>query len=131
MSELRVVRRDQCSNETAQTPGMDRKAGVARDTAGAEKLWMGFVAMAPGVKSGAHHHGHCESGIYIISGHARFRYGERLEHVAEAGPGDFIYVPPYLVHQEINASDAEPIDMIVVRDSAEGVVVNVDVPGIE
>ena len=31
------------------------------------------------------------------------RWGERLEYVAEAGPGDFIFVPPYVPHQEINA----------------------------
>jgi uncharacterized RmlC-like cupin family protein len=24
------------------------------------------------------------------------RWGEKLEYTAEAGPGDFIYVPPYV-----------------------------------
>lgn len=129
MSELKVIKRSECSSETAQTPGMSRLEGVARSTAKAQHLWMGFVTMGPGAKSGAHHHGHCESGIYIISGLARFRWGERLEHVSEAGPGDFIYVPPNIIHQEINPSNSEPIEMIVGRDCAEGVTVNVEVPG--
>ncbi|MGH7774220.1 MAG: cupin domain-containing protein, partial [Candidatus Binatia bacterium] len=131
VDEVKVIKRSNCDNETTQTPGMSRLAGVAKATAGAKHMWMGFVTMGPGAKSGAHHHGHCESAIYIISGHARFRWGNRLEHVSEAGPGDFIYVPANLIHQEINPSNSEPIEMIVARDSSEGVVVNVDVPGAE
>lgn len=129
MGELKVVRQSERSNETGQTSGMIRLAGVARETARAQHLWMGFVTMKPGAQSGAHHHGHCESAIYIISGRARFLWGQRLEHLSEAGPGDFIFVPPRLIHREINPSDSEPVEMIVARDSAEGVVVNVDVPG--
>ena len=129
MNELRVIKRSNCTSETTQTPGMARLAGVARETAGAENVWMGFVTMGPGAKSGAHHHGRCESAIYVISGHTRLLWGERLEHISEAGPGDFIYVPPHLIHQEINPSDTESIEMIVARNCAEGRVVNVDVKG--
>ena len=65
---LRPANRD-CG--TTQTPGMQREAGVSLETTGAEQLWMGHVTVAPGVESGVHHHGACESGIYIISGQAR------------------------------------------------------------
>ena len=130
-NELRVVRPEERDAGTAQTPGMQREAGVARTTVGAEKLWLGHVTMAPGVKSGAHHHGALESAIYIISGRARFRFGERLEQSAEAGPGDFIFVPPELVHQEINLDVNAPVAMIVARDGQENIVVNVDVPEAE
>lgn len=129
MSEIKVVRRSDCSRETLQTPGMSRLVGVAKTTTGAKNVWMGYVTMGAGAKSGAHHHGQCESSIYVIKGRARFLWGDRLEHVSEAGPGDFIYVPPNLVHQEINPSDTESIEMIVARDCAEGVVVNVEVLG--
>ena len=131
MAEFRIVRPNERDRSTAQTPGMQREAGVAASTVGAEKLWVGVVTMAPGAKSGAHHHGPVESSIYVISGRARFRYGERLEHVAEAGPGDFIYVPPLALHQEINADAREPIEMIVARDGQENIVVNVDHPNAE
>jgi uncharacterized RmlC-like cupin family protein len=128
MAEMRVVRPNERDRSTAQTPGMDRAEGVGACTVGASGIWAGHVTVAPGVKSGAHHHGEIESAIYVISGRARFRYGERLEHTIEANAGDFIYVPPYIVHQEINASEAEPVEMIVTRGSQENIVVNVDIP---
>ena len=52
---------------------------------------------------------------------------EKLEFVAEAGPGDFIYVPPYVPHQEINASDGETLECVLVRSDNEAVVVNLDI----
>jgi hypothetical protein len=57
--------------------------------------------------------------------------GERLEFVAEADPGDFIYVPPYVPHQEINASDELPLSCVLVRSGKEPVVVNLDLPNVE
>ena len=127
MSELRVVRAGELQPHTAQTAGMTRFPGVAAGTVGAKNLWVGYVIMEPGARSGAHHHGDCESAIYIIRGQARFRFGSRLEEAIEAGPGDFVYVPPQLLHQEVNASESEEIEMIVARDSQENIVVNVDV----
>ena len=84
---------------------MTRAAAINHAKAGANKLWAGTVSVAPNAKTGAHHHGHLESIIYVVSGRARMRWGERLEFVAEAEPGDFIFVPPYVPHQEINALD--------------------------
>lgn len=129
--EVRVVRPEERDTGTAQTPGMQREAGVAASTVGAEKLWVGHVTMAPGAKSGAHHHGPVESAIYIISGRARFRFGPKLEQTVEAGPGDFIFVPPEAVHQEINVDPQAPIDMIVARDGQENIVVNLEIPEAE
>ncbi len=80
----------------------------------------------PGAKTGAHHHGHVESVIYVVSGRARMRWGDRLEYVAEAGPGDFVLVPPYVPHQEINAADDEPLSCVLVRTGQDPVVVNLD-----
>ena len=85
----------------------------------------------PDAKTGPHHHGHLESVIYVVAGRARMRWGERLEFTAEAGPGDFIYVPPYVPHQEINASPDEPLSCVVVRSDQEPVVVNLDLPDVE
>jgi uncharacterized RmlC-like cupin family protein len=125
--EVRLIKPAQRDTSTAQTPGMHRAEGVGAKTVGAEGIWVGHVSVDKGVHSGPHHHGHLESAIYVISGRARFRYGERLENVVEAEAGDFIFVPPFLVHQEINASADEPVDMIVSRNSQENIVVNVDV----
>jgi uncharacterized RmlC-like cupin family protein len=79
---------------------------------GAQKLWAGTVTIKPNAKTGAHHHGHLESVIYVLKGKARMRWGERLEFVAEAGPGDFIFVPPYVPHQEINAESDKELECV-------------------
>lgn len=128
MAEIRVVKANECDTSTAQTPGMLRAEGVGAITAGAQKLWLGRVKVEEAVRSGPHHHGEVESAIYVIRGRARFRYGERLEHSVEASAGDFVFVPPYLVHQEINASGEEPVEMVVARSSQKNVVVNVELP---
>ncbi|HTV34292.1 MAG TPA: cupin domain-containing protein [Methylocella sp.] len=126
-----VVRASELDFNTPQTPGMDRAAAITYARAGAEKLWAGTVAINPKAKTGAHHHGPVESVIYVVSGRARMRWGERLEFMAEAGPGDFIYVPPYVPHQEINASADQTLSCVLVRSGQEPVVVNLDLPNVE
>jgi len=128
---VRVVRGDDLDPNTPQTPGMQRAAAITTARAGAEKLWAGAVVIDPDARTGAHHHGPVESVIYVVSGRARMRWGKRLEFVADAGPGDFIFVPPYVPHQEINASGAEPLSCVVVRSGQEAVVVNLELPEVE
>jgi len=128
---VRVIPADQLDPNTAQTPGMNRQAAINFARVGAEKLWAGTVTIHPNAKTGAHHHGHVESVIYVVRGKARMRWGEKLEFTAEAGPGDFIYVPPYVPHQEINADPGEPLDCVLVRSGQEPVVVNLDIEPIE
>ena len=128
---IKVIPGNQLDPNTAQTPGMTRAAAINAAKAGAQKLWAGTVHIHPDAKTGAHHHGELESIIYVVSGRARMRWGERLEFVAEAGPGDFIYVPPYVPHQEINADADRELSCVVVRSGQEPVVVNLDLPEIE
>ena len=128
---VRIVRHDRFDAGTPQTPGMHREAAVSRASAGAEKLWAGTVTIQPGARTGPHHHGPLESVIYVLRGRARMRWGDRLEFAAEAGPGDFIYVPPHVPHQEINTSEDEPLSCVVVRSGQEPVVVNLAVPEVQ
>jgi uncharacterized RmlC-like cupin family protein len=130
-SGVRVIPAGQLDPNTPQTPGMHRQAAIDFARAGAQKLWAGTVTIHPDAKTGAHHHGALESVIYIVQGRARMRWGEKLEYVAEAGPGDFIFVPPYVPHQEINASADEPLECVLVRSDSEAVVVNLDIEPIE
>jgi uncharacterized RmlC-like cupin family protein len=124
---VRVVHADELDLNTPQTPGMNRAAAISAARAGAEKLWAGTVDIHPDAKTGAHHHGSLESVIYVVSGQARMRWGERLEFMAEAGPGDFIFVPPFVPHQEINASSDETLSCVLVRSDSDAVVVNLDI----
>ena len=128
---VRVIPGHSLNSNTPQTPGMDRKAAIDLARAGAQKLWAGTVTIHPNAKTGAHHHGALESVIYVVSGRARMRWGDKLEFMAEAGPGDFIYVPPYVPHQEINASPDDSLSCVVVRSGQEPVVVNLDMPAVE
>ncbi len=128
---VKVIPGDQLDPNTAQTPGMDRAAAINFARAGAQKIWAGTVKIHPNAKTGAHHHGALESVIYVLKGRARMRWGEHLEYVAEAGPGDFIFIPPYVPHQEINASTDEPLDCVVIRSDNEPVVVNLDIEPVE
>ena len=124
---VKVVPGDQLDSNTPQTPGMSRAAAINAARVGAEKLWAGTVDIEPNAKTGAHHHGHLESVIYVLEGRARMRWGEALEYTAEAGPGDFIYVPPFVPHQEINALDDQTLRCVLMRSDQEAVVVNLDI----
>ncbi|HEY3797133.1 MAG TPA: cupin domain-containing protein [Caulobacteraceae bacterium] len=126
-SGVRVIPADSLDHNTAQTPGMDRAAAINFARVGAQKLWAGTVHIHAGAKTGAHHHGPLESVIYVLRGKARMRWGEHLEFTAEAGPGDFIYVPPFVPHQEINASSDETLECVLVRSDNEAVVVNLQI----
>ena len=128
---VRIVRGSELDINTPQSPGMNRAAAITYARAGAQKLWAGTVTIHPNAKTGAHHHGEVESVIYVVKGKARMRWGEKLEFVAEAGPGDFIYVPPYVPHQEINANPSEPLECVLVRSDNEAVVVNLDIAAAE
>ena len=130
-SGVQVVPGDQLDTNTAQSPGMNRAAAINFARVGAQKLWAGTVHIHPDAKTGAHHHGPLESVIYVISGRARMRWGARLEFTAEAGPGDFIYVPPFVPHQEINALADETLSCVLVRSDNEAVVVNLDIEPVE
>ena len=131
LNGVRVVPGDSLDSNTPQTPGMNRAAAIDFARAGAQKLWAGTVHIHPDAKTGAHHHGALESVIYVLRGRARMRWGNALEFVAEAGPGDFIFVPPYVPHQEINASATETLECVLVRSDNEAVVVNLEIAGVE
>ena len=128
---IRIVRSGELSDDTAQTPGMTRAEAISRARVGAQKLWAGTVVVHPNAKTGPHHHGELETVIYVVRGRARFRWGEQLEFVDEAGPGDFIFVPPYVPHQELNARQDQPVEAVIVRSGQEPIVVNLDIPSPE
>src|SRR5215469_4204405 len=124
---IRIVRAGELDADTPQTVGMTRAEAISFARVGSQKLWAGTVVVQPDAKTGAHHHGELETVLYIVKGRARFRWGERLEFVEEAGPGDFIYVPPFVPHQEMNARRDEPVEAVVVRSGQEPIVVNLNI----
>ncbi len=126
-SGFHVVRPENRTPDMA-SGAMLREAAISGDLVGAQKLWVGTVELPPGAMSAVHHHGDSESAIYLISGRGRFCSGDELNEVFDAQAGDFVWVPPHVPHAEINASDTEPVRMVVVRSTQEAVVVNVATP---
>jgi len=123
-SRVRVVKPADFDTNTPQTPGMQRVAAISHHLAGSVDLWAGVTVVAPGIASGIHHHGALETIMYVVSGQATIRWGTQMEHEAAVGPGDFIFVPPYVPHQEINPSLDTPSEWVIVRNAQEPVVVN-------
>ena len=123
---VKIVHSDELDLNTPQTPGMTRAAAITHASAGANKLWAGTMLVQPDAKTGPHHHGELETVLYVVKGRVRMRWGDQLEFSEEARPGDFIYVPPYVPHQEINASPDQICEAVVVRDGQDPIVVNLD-----
>ena len=127
---IRVVRSDERSSDTPETMGMGRLVAISGRRTGSTALWAGTNLIKPGAKTGPHHHGALESIIYVVHGHALMRWGNRLEWITKAGPGDFLQVPPWVPHQELNASDTEDLHCVLVRSGTEEVVVNIEVDAV-
>lgn len=121
---VHVARRDELSADTAQTFGLLRRVAFDSSNPDAEVLSAFLTSVQPGAATGAHHHGDQETILYVVEGVARYRWGEHLQHVVEAGPGDFVFIPAHTVHQEINASDEHPTIWAVTRSGTDPIVVN-------
>ena len=125
MSGVRAVRPEDRVADVG-SGAMAREAAISTAVCGAEKIWVGHVVLPPGMRSSRHHHGEAESAIYVISGHARFLTGPDGSRVIDAGPGDFVWVPPHEHHVEMNLSETEPVEMVVCRSTQETLVFNVE-----
>jgi len=124
---VKIVHAGELDMNTPQTSGMTRAAAITHARTGAEKLWAGTMVVQPDAKTGPHHHGELETVLYVVKGRVRMRWGDHLELREEARAGDFIYVPPYVPHQEINGSPDEICEAVVVRSGQTPVVINLDV----
>jgi uncharacterized RmlC-like cupin family protein len=124
---LYLVRGADLSVATAQTGGMSRRAAISGDLVGSRAIWMGQTHVAPGATSGPHHHGHSETGIFVVSGHPVFisQQGGR-EVRLEAGPGDYVYIPPEVPHIESNEGSTEEAVVVIARTTQEAIVVNLE-----
>jgi uncharacterized RmlC-like cupin family protein len=124
ISTIHVVRPDQFELGTAQTPGSERRAAIAPELGVDTVLWGGTFEVEPGSRTGVHHHGNQETIAFVLSGTCEIRWGSKGEFAAQAGPGDFIHVPAYLPHMEINSSKVLPFRWVVVRSTPTPIVVN-------
>lgn len=104
------------------TPGIVREQAIA-----AEGMWAGFVRNEPHMTSGWHHHGNHDTALYVLNGEIRLEFGPGGGNAVEAGAGDFLHVPKYVIHREVNPRDEES-HVVVVRAGDGPPTVNVDGP---
>jgi uncharacterized RmlC-like cupin family protein len=121
---IRAVRPQQFSEGTIQTPGSLRLAAVCTELGIHSVLWGGTFRVEPEAQTGIHHHGAQETVVYVLEGESYVRWGERGEHAVTVRAGDFLHVPAWLVHREINPSKDVPFRWVVVRSTSEPIVVN-------
>ena len=121
---IRVVRANELDSTTAQTPGSQRFAAIHSGAGIESPMWGGRFLVEPGARTGIHHHGKQDTIAYVLSGSSYVRWGERGEFNATIHAGDFLFVPAWLPHQEINPSSETPFQWIVVRSTSEPIVVN-------
>jgi uncharacterized RmlC-like cupin family protein len=121
---IHIVSPDEFDRGTAQTPGSERRAAIAPALGIASAMWGGLFEVEPGKRTGIHHHGQQETIAYVLSGICEIRWGAKGESVARAKAGDFIHVPAFLPHREINPSKLKPFRWIVVRSTATPIVIN-------
>jgi uncharacterized RmlC-like cupin family protein len=124
IDSIRVVRPDEFDTATAQTAGSARSAAIAPHLGIDTALWGGLFDVAPGARTGIHHHGEQQTIAYVLSGRCEIRWGANGEYSAHAQAGDFIHFPAFLLHMEINASQSEPFRWVVVRSTPTPIVVN-------
>ncbi|MBM3943825.1 MAG: cupin domain-containing protein [SAR202 cluster bacterium] len=122
MPECRVIHPDQLEVEV-RSGSMTRLAGVSQGLVGSTGIHLAIATIPPGCASSPHYHVNCESAIYVAKGRGRFLTGPNLENSLAIGPGDFIYVPPDAVHQPVNDSATEPMELIVARNAPVEIVV--------
>jgi uncharacterized RmlC-like cupin family protein len=128
-SALILIHGGELSGTTAQTSGMIRSAAISGDLTGAQALWMGRTELPPGVTSGDHHHGHSETGIYVVTGTPVFVYRDPVTDELvrlQTHPGDYVWVPPHVAHREENPSPDETAVVVIARSTQEAIVVNVE-----
>ena len=120
-AECKVIKSDGLEVEIS-SGSMTRLAGVSQGLVGAEGIHLAVANIPPGCASSPHHHVNCESAIYVSKGEGRFLTGPNLTTSLEIKAGDFIYVPQGSVHQPINDSSTEIMELIVSRNKPEEIV---------
>jgi uncharacterized RmlC-like cupin family protein len=121
---IQIIRPDQFDLGTAQTPGSERRAAIAPELGIKSSIWGGIFEVEPGSRTGVHHHGPQETIAFVLSGTCEIRWGANGEFIGCAKPGDFIHVPAYLPHMEINPSKTHAFRWVVVRSTPTPIVVN-------
>lgn len=124
---VRRIRPDEREVQRDRHPGVERAIAISRTLVRSDGMYASVVRTRPGGSTLAHHHEDCETVIFVVSGRARFSWGETgTEHEIIADAGDFVYIPAREVHTESNVSLTDWLEVVVVRNCPEPVTVLVE-----
>jgi uncharacterized RmlC-like cupin family protein len=93
--------------------------GISGRTVKSKGLSMHLVVIPPGARAEPHSHIGYETGIYVLEGTVRTRWGANLEHDVVSRPGEFLFVPPGVPHEAINLSATQPARAVVARNDPD------------
>jgi uncharacterized RmlC-like cupin family protein len=110
-----------------QHAGMERSIAISARTTGSASIYSSIVTTAPGAKTRIHHHGTCETSIYVLEGRAHYTWGPTgVEQAMDAQAGDFVYIPAGEIHVEENANGHRPLVVVLTRNCPDSHVVYLD-----
>jgi uncharacterized RmlC-like cupin family protein len=120
-----VTRKGHENRETGQSGGAVRISGVGPQHTPATRIWFGKVSNEPGYRSLPHHHGEAETGGYVLKGRGRIYFGDDYSKYEDLTEGDFVFVPPFMPHVEVNMSTTEELVWLTTR-TPDNIVVNLE-----
>jgi uncharacterized RmlC-like cupin family protein len=120
--DARIIRPLELVSHAIESAGVARLPAITHELVGSDHLWMGMTILEPGGAIGPHHHGDRETGVYLVAGRLRLRWGRRLQSTAELEVGDLVFLPPYLPHEEVNPDPDESAVWLVVWNESQAFV---------
>ena len=128
MPDVRITHSNQLDRNTPQSAGILRLAAINSDLSSSTHICGGVMIAQPHTASSVHHHGEQETIIYVLGGSGQVRWGRYGECSETVRPGDFVFIPAHLPHQELNPS-SETVTWVVIRSGPQPLVVNL--PGFD
>lgn len=105
------------------TPGILREQAFE-----SSNVLVSRTRLDPAAVSGWHHHGTRELYGFLVSGRLRLEYGGTGSESVTLSPGDFVHIPPGLVHRDVNPDRARGLIVVNILVGSGVPVVNVDRP---
>ena len=109
---ITVIGKSQLMAEYAE--GLERTIAVSQQTTGQSQIYMCKVVIPPHQAETAVPHAHIstETAIYIEKGEVVVFFGDALEEVVVISEGEYLHIPPGVIHYPINRRDVEMIAIV-------------------
>jgi uncharacterized RmlC-like cupin family protein len=111
-SKITVIGKSQLMAEFAE--GLERTIAVSQQTTGQSEIYMCKVVIPPHQAETAVPHAHLqtETAIYIEKGEVVVFFGDALEQVVVISAGEYLHIPPGVIHYPVNRRDVEMVAIV-------------------